>query len=380
LAVVGVRGGRLKAMTYRFHNDRVNLVLIAMGVPDWMAETHLMRGAAASSAKARGVGESDKREHGYWSVPMGGGAYDRAIPNSQMIRALSGRHLNHVALVTPCLNLPVPAELQRTVCPWLEAEETAYSAQVAANSDAADKALKDVFSLIRWVRSVYFQTMATRLETARIPPTARINRLPLLRHPFFPPFRRLMARTPSDAGEVAAAEVAQVIPPMAEAVRVAVQAVAAASAAEKKAIEQRMSQRIDASVVAITAHADAGVVRGNEHSSSVGLGVKSHFDARFDAIEPDLAQQWELMARLVTDDVLQAPRARELLREELVCASTPAASSSAAAEVLRSTSQPAALASSSTPVHPRVSRQLLFDPQNVRKLQSDGKLAGVATF
>jgi len=74
LAVVGARGGRMKAMTYRYHNDRVKLLLMAMGVPDWMAKTHLMRGAAASMAKARGVSESDNKEHGCWSVPMGGGA------------------------------------------------------------------------------------------------------------------------------------------------------------------------------------------------------------------------------------------------------------------------------------------------------------------
>ena len=64
LAVVGVRGGRMKAMNYRYHNDRVKPLLMAMGVPDWMAKTNLMRGAAASTAKARGVGESDDEEHG----------------------------------------------------------------------------------------------------------------------------------------------------------------------------------------------------------------------------------------------------------------------------------------------------------------------------
>ena len=32
LVVVGVRGGRMKAMTYRYHNDRVRLLLMAMSV------------------------------------------------------------------------------------------------------------------------------------------------------------------------------------------------------------------------------------------------------------------------------------------------------------------------------------------------------------
>jgi len=380
LAVVGARGGRMKAMTYRFRNDRVKLLLMAIGVPDCMAKTHVVRGAAASTAKARGVGKSDNKEHGCWSVPMGGGTYDRAIPNPQMMRALSGRHPNHVAPVTPRLNVPVPAELQRTVCPWLEAAEKACGARVAANADAADEALNDLNGLIRWVRSVYFQTMAARLGTASIPPTAYMTRLPLFQHPLFPPFRTLMARTLSAAGEVAAAAVAQVIPPMAEAVRVAVEAVAAASAAETKAIEERMSQLFDASVVVVTAHADAGVVRVNEHRSSVRLEVRSHFDARFNAMERDLARQRELMARLVTDGVLQDPRARELVREKLASASQSAASSSATAEVLRSASHPAALASPSPPVPPRVSRQLLVVRQNVRRLKSDGKLAGVPIF
>jgi len=380
LAVVGARGGRMKAMTYRFHNDRVKLLLMAIGVPDCMAKTHVVRGAAASTAKARGVGKSDNKEHGCWSVPMGGGTYDRAIPNPQMMRALSGRHPNHVAPVTPRLNVPVPAELQRTVCPWLEAAEKACGARVAANADAADEALNDLNGLIRWVRSVYFQTMAARLGTASIPPTAYMTRLPLFQHPLFPPFRTLMARTLSAAGEAAAAAVAQVIPPMAEAVRVAVEAVAAASAAETKAIEERMSQLFDASVVVVTAHADAGVVRVNEHRSSVRLEVRSHFDARFNAMERDLARQRELMARLVTDGVLQDPRARELVREKLASASQSAASSSATAEVLRSASHPAALASPSPPVPPRVSRQLLVVRQNVRRLKSDGKLAGVPIF
>jgi len=241
-----------------------------------------------------------------------------------MMRELLGRHPNHVAHVTSRINVPVPSELQLTVCPWLEAAEKAYRARVPASADAADESLKDLFCLIRWVRSVYFQTMAARLATASISPTTYINRLPLLQQPLFPAFRTLMDRTLSDAGEVAAAAVSQVIPTMAEAARVAFEAVAAASAAEMQEIEERLSKRIDASVAAITAHADAGVVRVNEHTSSVGLELKSHFDARFNAMERDLARQRELIARLVTDDVLQDSCARELVWAELARSSTPA--------------------------------------------------------
>jgi len=240
--------------------------------------------------------------------------------------------------------------MQRTVYPWIEAVEKAYSARVAANADAAGEALKDLFGLIRWVRFVYFQTMAARLGNESIPPTAYINRPPLLQHPLFAPVHTLMAWKLSAAGEVAAAAVAQVIPPMAAALRVAVEAVAASSAVETNANEERMSQWIDASVAAITAHADASVVGVNKHSSSLGLEVRSHFDARFNAMEHDLARQRGLMARLVTDDVLQDPSARELLREELASASQPAAWSSASAEVLRSASHPAAIASPFPPL------------------------------
>jgi len=83
--------------------------------------------------------------------------------------------------------------------------------------------------------------------------------------------------------------------------------------------------------------------------------VKSLFDARFNTMERDVVQQRELMARLVTDEKLRDPRAVEMVREALARSSTPVASSSAAAEVLRSASQPPFFVFSSSPV-PRASR------------------------
>jgi len=118
-------------------------------VPDWMSKTHLMRGPAASTAKARGVGEIEHKEHGCWSVPMGGAAHNRAFPNLQMTWALSGRQLNCVAIVTPRLIVPVPTKLNLFVRLGLEAEEKAYSARVASSADAADDALKHLSGLIR---------------------------------------------------------------------------------------------------------------------------------------------------------------------------------------------------------------------------------------
>ena len=380
LASTGPRGGRLKPMTYRHHSDRVRLLLMAMGVPDWMAKTHVLRAAAASMAKMRGVNELDNKDHGIWSVPIGGGPYENAIPNGAVVKALSGRRPDDVvAPTTPRLEVPVPEELQKTLCPWLEAEEKALSERVAANPVAQDEALKDLFDLIRWLRSVYFQTMAARLESTSIPPSAYINRVPLLQHPLFSTFREQMASTLSAAGEVAAAAVAQVIPPMAQAVRVAVEAVAAASTAETRAIEERLSVRIDAGVSAVNAHTDVGVGRVMTHTTAVGADIQSHMDARFDAMEQDLARQRELLARLLTDDILRDPRARALVRAELVRAPGPAAPTTATAQVLRSATEPAAPVTSPTPAPP-ICTQLLTDRRNVRTLQAAGKLVGVPIY
>jgi len=172
LASTGPRGGRLKPMTYRHHSNRVRLLLMAMGVPDWMAKTHVLRAAEASMAKLRGVNELDNRDHGIWSVPIGGGPYENAIPNGPVVKALYGRRPDDVvAPTTPRLEVPVPEKLQRTMCPWLEAGEKALRERVAANPVAQDDALKDLFDLIRWLRSVYFQTMAARLESISIAPS-----------------------------------------------------------------------------------------------------------------------------------------------------------------------------------------------------------------
>jgi len=103
-----------------------------------------------------------------------------------------------------------------------------------------------------------------------------------------------MADPLSAAGEVAADVVVQVIPPMAKAVRVAVEAVAAASMAETKAAADILSAQIDAGVVSINAPTGAGVGRVMTHASSVGAGVKSHIDARFEAMETEVVRQREI--------------------------------------------------------------------------------------
>jgi len=166
-------------MTYRHHRDRVRLLVMAMGVPNWMSKTHVLRAAAASMAKLRGVNELDNKEHGIWSVPIGGGRYENAIPNGPVVKALSGRRPDDVvAPTTRRLDVPAPEELPRTPYPWLEAEEKALSERVAANPVAQNEALKDVFESIRWLRS--FQKMSARIYYTSIPPFNYINHLPLL--------------------------------------------------------------------------------------------------------------------------------------------------------------------------------------------------------
>jgi len=81
--------------------------------------------------------------------------------------------------------------------------------------------------------------MAARIEFTTILPSAFVNRLPLLQQPLLSPFRSQMGSTVSTAGESSAAAVAQAIPQMAQAVSVAVEAGAAASTAETRAIEER---------------------------------------------------------------------------------------------------------------------------------------------
>lgn len=72
------QGGRMKAMSYRYHKDSLRKTLTAPGLPDWSAKTHLGRRAAAQAGKERGVSESDNKKHcllvgwcGRWGLRRG---------------------------------------------------------------------------------------------------------------------------------------------------------------------------------------------------------------------------------------------------------------------------------------------------------------------
>jgi len=52
-------------------------------------------------------------------------------------------------------------------------------------------------------------------------------------------------------------------------------------------------------------------------------------DARFDAMEKHLSQKGELLARLLTEDIVRDPRTRAIVCAELVRAPVPAAPATA---------------------------------------------------
>lgn len=150
LMFVGPDGDAEKPMSYRYHNDNLKKVMMAAGVPDWAAKIHLCRRAAAQAGKEQGVAESDLLDHGIWQVGPGGGVYEAPIPNRAMLLSLSGRGLDCRTPVTPRLQVAVPEELQKTFFFWLEKEEAALSARVAADGRAQDEALRDFWPRARF--------------------------------------------------------------------------------------------------------------------------------------------------------------------------------------------------------------------------------------
>jgi len=136
---------------------------------------------------------------------------------------------------------------------------------------------------------------------------------------------------------------------------------------------------MDEGVVAVKQHVDVGLSRVLAHGSGIAGDARSHLDARFDVVEGDLRRMRELLARLVKDDVLRDPRAREPVRQELVHAPPPPPAGSSSAQVLNSASVPAVLLVA-PPLPARVPARLTADREHVRTLQAAGKFAGVPVF
>lgn len=219
------------------------------------------------------------------------------------------------------------------------------------------------------------------MATASVPATAYINRHPLLRSPAFAAYRGLMTRTLRSVGDTAASAVEQVIPPLASAVRVAVETVAANTAAEIRGIERSWSHQLDSGVAALKQHTSDRVEEVAVRSVAAAEDLKAHIDARFNRLEAELRRKRALLARLLTDDVVQDPRGRALVREELERELTPAAPGSAVAQVLRGASEVAVSAARPPPPPPRrVCERLTADRDSARALHAAGKLASVPVF
>jgi len=157
------------------------------------------------------------------------GAYDGLIRNASMMTTLSGRSADCPSPVTSRLSVAVPDELQTSICPCLAAEETAYTARVTQDLRCQDQALLFLFSLICTTRCVLFQTWATHVVTTSLPPSAEILRHPLLNNEHFQALCVTTETELADGGRAVEAAVSQVLPQLSHSVKVAVEAVAAAS-------------------------------------------------------------------------------------------------------------------------------------------------------
>lgn len=187
-----------------------------------------------------------------------------------------------------------------------------------------------------------------------------------------------MATALAAASDTAAGAVAQVMLPLAEAVRVAVEVVSAASAAETSGAELRLSRQMDAGVATVKEHVESGLERVLASTAAVATELTTHVDARFSAVEVELGRFREVMAWLVTENLFPNLRARQLVREELSHAHTTPLSTSATARVVLSASETETLRAAPSPV--RASKRLLKESDCVRSMQVSGRLADVHVF
>lgn len=238
-----VRGGYYKEMSHDYHLTNLKKAWRDGGVSGGAASAHVFRRAAAQMGKAAEVAVADNMSHGMRNLGAADGVYDDLIPNAPMMVALSGRPPGCLSPTTARLQVVVPDDLQRTAFSWLEGEEAAYAQRLVDDVRCYDRALLDFFYLLRVCRSIFFQTWAARLATTSVLPWAAILRHPLLNTDAFRAFQATMALSLSNAEAAVEAAVAQVLPQKATTVKVAVRAVAAASASGLLEAEERMDRR-----------------------------------------------------------------------------------------------------------------------------------------
>jgi len=187
-----------------------------------------------------------------------------------------------------------------------------------------------------------------------------------------------MKGTLESAGDTEAGAVAQVIPPSAEAVRVAVEAVATANAVEVRGEERRLSHQMDSGMVAVQSKVESGVERVVGPTTEAAAHVKKHVDERLNRVEGELGRLREVMARIICEGLLPSARARQLVNQELSRSPDQPPSTTAAASVRLSASEGGTIRAAPPPC--RVSQRLLVDRERVRSLQAAGRLAGVPIY
>jgi len=270
-----MRGVPYKAMSYDFHRGNLRKAAGGADINLRAVSTHAFRKAAAQKGKESGVSVGDDQCHGMWNLGAADGAYDGLIPNAPMMTALSGRSADCSSPVTPRLSVEVSDALQSTVCPWLADEEAKCTARVARDYRCQDQALLDFLSLVRMSHSVFFQTWAARVVTTSLPPDAEILRHPLLNNDHFRNLCGTMTKVLDDSGRAVEAAVSQVLPQLSHAVKVAVEAVAAASSSCVVDVERRLSIQMDDAVADLKALSDVGFSAMMELLGSTAAEVRS---------------------------------------------------------------------------------------------------------
>jgi len=184
------------------------------------------------------------------------------------------------------------------------------AARIAADVNAVDSALRDVFDLILMMRSVFFQSWAARIATASVPPDAAILTHPLLANQKFETYCKIMRSAIEAAGDTTANAVNQVLPQLATALQAAVEAVAAGSAAGALDLERSLSVQMGYNVERLDKYTAAGFEDLKEHGDAAMEQVKQ-------LVSAEMAGTRALVARMVAVGAVQDVRARDLRIEDL---------------------------------------------------------------
>lgn len=162
--------------------------------------------------KERGASESYTNDHKLWSVGPSGGAYDLGTLLPAITRTRSERAAISSAPSTKRLTLPVPEELKQTLAQCLKEAEKALGKRVAADSRAQDEAMRQLFSLIHWLCSMYILSLAANLSWASVAETAYVHCPHLLRNAAFTTYNSLVQRMLTADGEIGAGAVTHLLP------------------------------------------------------------------------------------------------------------------------------------------------------------------------